>query len=78
MVGFSERCTTLAKEGVGVVHVHRWWWRPGRVASMWFQRPGTDTMRLIPEDQWDAAFEAVSTEQFSALLRGSTVTRPVG
>lgn len=70
------RCTPLGKPGVGVLHVHRSWWRPKQVSSVWFEPEGTDRMHPVPEDRWESAFTADSREQLMALVRAGVSERP--
>lgn len=74
------RCTQAQKMGVGSVHLHRRWWAPWLVASMWFQPLGRSVMYRIPEEQWSAVMAVGSFEQAMALLRsaGSVETRSAG
>ena len=59
---WMTRCTLLVKPGLGTVHLHARWWRPGRVSEMQFEPAGTGTCLVVPERAWDEVLAATSAE----------------
>lgn len=60
--GWFVKCATLERPGVGVVHLHARWWRPGRVVDVWLFPPAegdADPVR-VPEGAWSAVAQARS------------------
>lgn len=70
------RCLVYGKPGVGWVHLHRRWWRPGRVFEVWFHPVEGSSMLLVDESDWDAVLGAGDAEALVLVAGRSRVRAP--